>query len=214
MMIDTATEDPGPTTDTAAGPSAEARAPRRGRPRDPAASRAILSAAREVLARNGYTGASMDEIARRAGVGKDTLYRRWSSKESLVRALLSVMADEYVPVPADEDPGYALFCFLQDIVRVNVRSDFGAIVAGVIGESARNPSLAHDFHDFWIERRRIAGALVRGIIGPDPDDAQVERLLDHVLGPIYYRLLLTGAEITDEYLWGLVVSLAHRDATT
>lgn len=199
------------TTSPPPAPVADASVPRRGRPRDPAVTPAILAAARVVLARNGFTGASMDEIARTAGVGKDTLYRRWDSKESLVRTLLSVMADEYVPVPADDDPGYALFCFLQDIVRVNTQSEFGAIVAGVVGESTRNPTLASAFHDFWLERRRVAGVLVRQIVGPDPGNAEVQRLLDHVLGPIYYRLLLTGTEVTDEYLWDLVVSLPRPD---
>lgn len=185
----------------------DAPAPRRGRPRDPAASRAILAAARVVLARNGFTGTSMDEIARTAGVGKDTLYRRWNSKEALVRALLSAMADEDVHVPVEDDPSYALYCFLQDIVRLNITTEFGAIVAGVVGESARNDTLAADFRDFWTERRRMAGGLVRQIVGPDPDDGDVERFLDRVLGPIYYRLLLTGADIPDEYLWDLVISL-------
>ena len=163
-----------------------------------------------MLAKKGFTGASMDEIARTAGVGKDTLYRRWSSKETLVKSLLQAMAEEYVPVPADDDPTYSLFCFLQDIVRVNVSSEFGAIVAGVVGESARNKELAHVFHDFWAERRRIAGSIIRQIVGPEPDDQEIEGLLDHVLGPIYYRLLLTGAPLTDEYLWDLVINLPRR----
>ena len=121
--------------------------PRRGRPRDPAADRAILESARAVLARRGFTGTSMDEIARTAGVGKDTLYRRWKSKEQLVQHVLTVLAAEHVPVPADDDPRYALFVFLQDIVRLNTESDFGAILAGIVGESASNPDLAEIIED-------------------------------------------------------------------
>jgi AcrR family transcriptional regulator len=179
---------------------------RRGRPRDPACDRAILEAARSTLARRGFTGASMEEIARRAGVGKDTLYRRWSSKEQLVEHLLSVLAAEHVPVPADDDPRYALFVFLQDIVRLNARSDFGGIVAGIVGESARNPELAAAFRRFWQQRRAVAADIVRRIVGP-ADDPAVEMILDHVVGPIYYRLLLTGSPVDDEYLWDLVTAV-------
>ena len=181
--------------------------PRRGRPRDPAADRAILESARAVLARRGFTGTSMDEIARTAGVGKDTLYRRWKSKELLVQHVLTVLAAENVPVPADDDPRYALFVFLQDIVRLNTRSDFGAILAGIVGESARNRELATAFHQFWAERRSIAAGLVRRIVDPAKPDREIERILDHVLGPIYYRLLLSGGPIDDTYLWDLIVAV-------
>lgn len=181
---------------------------RRGRPRDPALDRAIVESARSVLARRGFTGTSMDEIARTAGVGKDTLYRRWKSKELLVQHVLTVLAAENVPVPADDDPRYALFVFLQDIVRLNTRSDFGAILAGIVGESARNPELAEAFHQFWGERRGIAAGIVRRIVDPDTSDGEISRILDHVLGPIYYRLLLSGDPIDDAYLWDLIIAVS------
>jgi len=180
---------------------------RRGRPRDPQADRAILDSARSVLARRGFTGTSMEEISRTAHVGKDTLYRRWKSKEILVQHLLTVLSAENAPMAADDDPRYAFFVFLQDIVRLNTRSDFGAILAGIVGESARNSELAVAFHQFWSERRGIAGDIVRRIVGPAVPDREIGRILDHVLGPIYYRLLLTGDPIDDEYLWDLVVAI-------
>lgn len=186
----------------------ESTKPGRGRPRDPAIDRAILESARSVLARKGFTGTSMEEIARTAGVGKDTLYRRWKSKEQLVQHLLSGLAAENVPVPAEDDPKYALFIFLQDIVRLNRQSDFGAIVAGIVGESARNPKLAEGFRQFWDERRSIAGGIVRRIVDPGTSDREINVILDHLLGPIYYRILLTGAAISDEYLWELIVAVS------
>lgn len=180
---------------------------RRGRPRDPSRDRAILEAARAVLAERGFTGASMEAIAHTAGVGKDTVYRRWSSKEDLVGRLLTVLADEGVrPGALDEDPRFALFLFLQDVVRLNTESDFGAIVAGVVGESARNAELAKRFREFWAARRQIARDLVRDTVGPT-SPSQAERIVDHLVGPIYYRLLLSGDPVTDEYLWDLVMTI-------
>ena len=78
------------------------------------------------------------------------------------------------------------------------------MIAGVVGESKRNQRLADGFHDFWRERRSIPAALVRRIAPADTTDAEVEVILDHILGPIYYRLLLTGAPVDDEYLWELI----------
>ena len=187
---------------------------RRGRPRDPEVDRAILDAARTVVARKGFAGASMDEIARTAGVGKDTLYRRWKSKEELVEQLLTVVSLENVPVPALEDPRFALFVFLQDIVRFNTQSDFGGIVAGMVGESSRNPMLAEAFHRFWKQRRRIAGSIIRTVLPSPTSDDEVERIVDRLVGPIYYRLLLSGDPIDDEYLWNLVSTVPWANEET
>lgn len=178
---------------------------RRGRPRDPAIDEAILDAARGVIAERGYTGASMDEIARTAGVGKDTLYRRWDSKQALVIQLLTTMADEHVPFrPAEGDPIEALLDFLRDIVRVNVETGLGAVIAGVVGEAGRNPELAAAFQQFWHERREVSARVVRAVVGDDTSDTELERILDHLLGTIYYRLLLTGDPVDDAHLRRLV----------
>jgi AcrR family transcriptional regulator len=189
------------------------KSPGRGRPLDPQRGRAILDAARSVLADKGYTGASMEMIAQTAGVGKDTLYRRWDSKEQLVQHLLTMLADEGIPSrPLDDDPRFGLFVFLQDIVRLNTESDFGAIVAGVVGESARNPDMAQGFRSFWVERRRFATDIVRNIVGRQQSAEEIERLVDRPVGPSYYRLLLSGDQITDEYLWELVMTIPwHGD---
>ena len=59
---------------------------RPGRPRDPQADEAITSAIVDVLAEQGFSGFTVEEVAARAGVGKATIYRRWSTKEELVLA--------------------------------------------------------------------------------------------------------------------------------
>jgi len=182
-----------------------------GRTLDPRRDQAILDAAREVFARKGFTGASMDQIARSAKVGKDTLYRRWSSKEALATETLAVLAARGVRSPdLDGDPHFALFLMLQDIVRVNRHSDFGPIVAGIIGEAVRNERLAEAFHRFWSERRALLGEVVDRIIG-NATPAERERVIDQLVGPIYYRLLLTGDGPTDEYLWDLVIAVPSSD---
>jgi AcrR family transcriptional regulator len=182
----------------------EARSTKRGRPRDPAVDQAIIDAARSVIARKGFTGTSMDEIVRQAGVGKDTLYRRWKSKEDLALHVLKVMAEENVPAPELDDARYALFVFLQAIRTVNLDTDAGPVIAGVVGESARNERLAAGFRQFWRERREIPAGLVSQIAPVGTTEEEIEVILDHILGPIYYRLYLTGAPIDDEYLWDLI----------
>lgn len=160
------------------------------------------------MAKRGFTGASMDEIARAAKVGKDTLYRRWASKEALAIDLVDVLAREAVrPAPVDPDPRLNLLVYLKDIVRLNRDSDFGALIAGLVGEAARNPDVAGCFEAFWRRRRAVAATLVRDVVGATVGEDELELLLDRLLAPIYYRLLLTREPITDELLWGLVTEI-------
>ncbi len=69
-----------------------------GRPRDPAKDVAVLQATRELLVEEGYQGTTMVAIAKRAGVGAPTLYRRWPTKEALVEDAAFGHPDP-VPVP-------------------------------------------------------------------------------------------------------------------
>jgi AcrR family transcriptional regulator len=180
----------------------------RGRPRDPGIDRSILRAARAVFAERGFTGATMEEIAGKARVGKDTLYRRWPSKERLAIDLVDTLAREAVrPAPVDPDPRLNLFLYVKDIVRLNEGSDFGPLVAGLVGEAARSGDLAESLQAFWRHRRSVAATLLIDVVGSPADNADLDLLLDRLLAPIYYRLLLTRQPITDEFLWELVTAL-------
>ena len=97
---------PQPAADTLRGmaiPSSSAgrdpaRSRKSGRPRNPATDGAILDACVDQLDQVGYRALSLAEVARSAGVGKPTLYRRWSSKPELVIAtLLHRYGDQPVP---------------------------------------------------------------------------------------------------------------------
>src|SRR5215470_1488934 len=57
---------------------------RMGRPRNPGVDRAVLRAALELFFEHGVAGASIEKIAKRAGVAKTSVYRRWSSREALL----------------------------------------------------------------------------------------------------------------------------------
>lgn len=150
----------------------------------------------------------MEAIAKLAHVGKDTLYRRWSTKEQLALDLIDTLARDAVrPAPIDPDPRLNLLLFVKDIVRFNRDTDFSRLVAGMVGEAARNDDLAERFAEFWARRRAIAAPLVRDVLGPGVSEDDIEATLDRLLGPIYYRLLLTRTEISDEFLWDLVISI-------
>ena len=76
--------------------SETAESPRRtpGRPRSEASHQAIIRATLELLLETGYRALTMEGVRTRAGVGKATIYRRWSSKEELVRDAIVSMHDD------------------------------------------------------------------------------------------------------------------------
>ena len=79
-----------------------------GRPRDPAADAAILRAAADLLAERGVDRISIELIARRAGVAKVTVYRRWSSKEELLAHAVEAARDDLPAVAAAGRPSHEL----------------------------------------------------------------------------------------------------------
>ena len=77
--------------------SETAESPRRtpGRPRSEASHHAIIQATLELLIEGGYGSLTMEAVRTRAGVGKATIYRRWPSKEELVRDAIVFLHDEF-----------------------------------------------------------------------------------------------------------------------
>jgi AcrR family transcriptional regulator len=178
-----------------------AKPARGGRPRSAAADEAILQAAMEILADAGFTGMSMEEVARRAGVGKDTLYRRYHSKVALVRGAVARMAAEEVRAPDTGSLDGDARAYLRSVVRLLTKSDFGPVVAGLVGEAFRNPELAVVFRAFWATRRKLAKEIVRPAGGDDIDE---EVLVDLLVAPVYYRLLISGAPLSSAFVDRLV----------
>lgn len=70
----------------------------RGRPRDPEREARVLVAAIEEYSERGWAGLTMDGVAKRAGVGKSTIYLRWSNKEELVAAAVQALASDHFPL--------------------------------------------------------------------------------------------------------------------
>lgn len=96
------------------------RAPRgRGRPRSPGAERKILQAALEEYTEHGWSGFTMDGVARRSGFGKSTLYLRWPDKD----ALLTDAVRRRTRLVAEVDTG-------------SLRGDLAALALGVLQEFA------------------------------------------------------------------------------
>jgi AcrR family transcriptional regulator len=197
----------------------QAQAPRRarGRPRRAATRQSILHATLELLAERGVQATTIDAIAARAGVGRNTIYRRWAAKDELiVDALHQLTAD------LDQQEGDDLYALLldwiRDLARVFADPLFGRILPGVLGELERNPAFALAYADRVVRPRRralvdlLTRAIDRGELRPVAD---VEQIADLLAGPPFLRMLPLGLPpVTERYAEELVETIWYGIAPT
>lgn len=115
--------------------------------------REICGAALEVFAEKGFAAAKLDEIARRAGVSKGTLYLYFKDKEDLFRAVVrdtvapNIEAVQQAVLAAELPFSEVAKMFLSRFADVTTRVPVGAVAKMVIGESRNFPELAKVWHD-------------------------------------------------------------------
>lgn len=177
-----------------------------GRPRDPAADEAILSATLAILAEDGYAGLTVDHIAERAGVGKATIYRRWDSKEEVLLAAVTQLSAE-VPVPDTDDLRSDLTAIAEGLAAIFRTSGTRRLVGTLLAEMTTTPELAAALRSGFLSERR---AVARNVLererrrGGLRDDLDIEQAVDLLAAPFYYRLLVTGDPIGDRFTFGVV----------
>ena len=169
-------------------------AKRPGRPRRRSTDDAITTAALDVLAERGFQAATIEAIAERAGVGRNTIYRRWRSKEELIADALRELTTDF-DVWRSDDLFTLLLNWLRDFSRTFSDPLLGRLLAGVLGELQRNPVFADVYAERVVRPRRDAllgrlrEAQEQGELRADVD---VEYVADLLGGALLLRLLPLG----------------------
>ena len=169
-----------------------------GRPRDPAADQAILATTLRLLVEQGYDAMSMEGVAAAAGVGKATIYRRYSSKRELVVAAISSIAASLEPSPDSGSTREDLFEFVRQTLSVLGRDGLGfAMIGTLLVKERDDPALMELFRARIIRPRlEIATGLVqRGIDrGELRPDIPVEVVMQAIVGAFFARHLVGRPE--------------------
>src|SRR6202167_667034 len=175
----------------------------RGRPRSQEADQAILTATVELLADRGLSAMSIEEVAARAGVGKATIYRRWSSKGLLALDAFVTSFQEQQPLPDTGTLRGDLIAALTAWVRAVTGTSMGAMLTGLIAEGPHDPSLRAAWRERVLEPLRsqhrimLDRAIARGEI---PATVDQEAVLDLFFGAAQHRLLLDHLPLTDDFI--------------
>ncbi|MEH2140839.1 TetR/AcrR family transcriptional regulator [Nostoc sp.] len=162
-----------------------------GRPRSIHADQAILQATLDLLAEVGYQSMSIEAIASRAGVGKTTIYRRYTSKEELVADAIESLRDD-LAIP-DTGSFWGDMDILINNATKKIHSPLGRqTLALIISTASSNPQFAEVYWTKYTKLRREAFSKVleraksRGEIHKDAD---VDLIIDLVSGSLYYALI-------------------------
>jgi len=168
---------------------------------------AVLHAADDLLVEHGFARLTIEGIAQRAGVAKQTIYRWWPSKtDILFEAFVTDAAEELNP-PDTGDLTRDLVTHLTMLGRFLTASDAGAVFRALTAEGQHDPALAARLREEHLTRQRardrqvLERAVHRGEL---PAGTDLDTLVDRLVGPLYYRAIVTGQEITAAFVAELV----------
>ena len=181
-----------------------------GRPRSAETHRAILAAVGTLLAKSGYPNLSIEAVAARAGVGKQTIYRWWPAKADLVMEyLLGVSAE--MPRPDTGAMAEDLRIFLLSSVEGWTIGKLGPVVTALMAEAQSDARFGDLFFRNLISARRavLKEILARGQMRGELDsERDLELLADLIYGPLWYRLLLKHAPLDAVFIADLLRELS------
>ncbi len=160
---------------------------------------AVLRAAGDALAEHGFAHLDLADVARRAEVGKTTVYRRWGTATGLVADLLADMAEQSVPRTETGSLAGDLRANARLVRRTLADPRQGALFRAVIAAATCDERAAAALHRFYAIRIAewapcVEQAAARGEVPAGTDPHEVVRA---VSAPLYYRLLASGDPLDD-----------------
>jgi AcrR family transcriptional regulator len=162
---------------------------------------AILDAALSLCRERGFANVTVEAIAARAGVGKQTIYRWWPSKGAVMLDALEGVAAR-VPTADTGEVLADMRTRLAQVVELYADESFGPPLAALIGEAQLDPHLLADFLERYLRPRR-ADAVQRLTVAQEegqlPDDLNLADISDVMFGAVYHRLLLKNGPLNEAY---------------
>ncbi|MBK7863816.1 MAG: TetR/AcrR family transcriptional regulator [Archangiaceae bacterium] len=186
------------------------------RPRSSDAHARILAATSELLEQTAVSELCIEEIAARAKVGKQTIYKWWAGKGELAMEAALANVEAHVHVEDTGDTRRDLQSFLKKSARLLRETSTGRTLTALMAQAQGDPEFLEDFRERFLEVRRGAlRTLLRGGLktGQLRRDFDLELFIDLVFGAYWYRMLTRRAPLDDrfaaellEMLWPFVAA--------
>jgi AcrR family transcriptional regulator len=185
------------------------RAP--GRPRSTVADEAILEAAVDVFAAVGLEGLTMEGVAARAGVAKNTVYRRYANKLDLVVSAVRRYTDVGAPPPDTGTTRGDVRALVDGLVAILTETPVGRMLPTLVAVRTRVPELDAAYAEIVAEKRARSAVVVRRAVerGDFRSDVDLDVVVDAFVSGAFYRFLVTRAPL-DAAFTDAVVDSALR----
>jgi AcrR family transcriptional regulator len=182
---------------------------RPGRKRSEEARLAILMAAFELVGELGYPGLTIEGIAARSGVAKQTIYRWWPTKADVLLDALATKADLFIGIP--DEGGYAadLRTFLTASFALGRDRRVVDVLRSLMAHAQIDEEFGARFRSAFLQSRRDAlGTIIERARrrGDLPPGASPDVVMDLVFGLIWYRVL-TRREVVEDGLVDELVTI-------
>lgn len=161
---------------------------RRADPRVDRSRQAVLSAAFELLGESGVGGFSVDEVARRSGVAKTTIYRHWPTRAALVLDACSQLSDEQ-QTPDTGSLAGDLDAILTNIAHLLQTANWSSVLPSIVDVAERDAEFAAVHSEIQLGhaaplRTALGRAVERGEL---PADSDLSTIAATLVGPLFYR---------------------------
>ncbi|MFJ3192637.1 TetR/AcrR family transcriptional regulator [Streptomyces griseoviridis] len=159
----------------------------------------VLRAAGDALAEQGFAQLDLADVARRAEVGKTTVYRRWGTVTGLVADLLLDMAEQSLPRTETGSLLGDLTANARLVQRTLADPRQGALFKAVIAAATCEAKTAEALHRFYDIRVNEWAPCVQQAIdrGEVPEGTDAHEVVRAVSAPLYYRLLTSGDRLDE-----------------
>ncbi|TWV53623.1 TetR/AcrR family transcriptional regulator [Streptomyces misionensis] len=172
---------------------------------------AILAATRALVAEEAYEKVTVEAIAARAGVGKQTIYRRWPSKSAVVFAAVLALSEgadgQSVALPDTGDLEADLKLVMRATAEEFADPAFDRLIRALTTEIANDAALAAEYRERLAQplqeakKARLRSAQEAGQLDPGAD---LDLVLEVLYAPLFQRWLHRGAPLTAAYADSLV----------
>jgi TetR/AcrR family transcriptional regulator, regulator of autoinduction and epiphytic fitness len=169
----------------------------------------ILQAVLDELSESGYGALTIESVARRASVGKATIYRHWSDKIALIADAFKLLQQQRDPQLVTGTPREKLERVLRHVANVVADSPFSSCLPALIEGAERDRAVRRFHHHFQAEARKPIIALIADGVatgdfrrGTDPQIAAVA-----LLGAIFFCRLMTNTPFPEERVPDLIDSV-------
>jgi AcrR family transcriptional regulator len=161
---------------------------------------AVLDAAVALLFERGYAGTSVDEIARRSGVAKTTIYRHWPGRTDLLREACSTIGTPLTPPDTGSLKG-DVTALLNELVALLRSAKWTAVLPSIIDAAERDPAIAAMYATLQAGYSAGLGdVLERGIDRRElPTNTDVAVLVALLTGPFFYRRWFSREDLSDAF---------------